>query len=123
MEGNVIKIFGEGGQLRDYIFVDDIVNAMLKCAASPAAIGEVINLGSGQSTKFRDMVSMVIGHVGNGKMEFIPWPSDYENIETGDVSVDISKLKAVTGWEPAFTLDEGIRLTFEYYRAHAKEYI
>ena len=75
MEGQVIKIFGEGVQLRDYIFVDDIVNAMMKCAEAPGAVGEVINLGSGSSSRFCDMVSLVINTVKNGRMEFIPWPS------------------------------------------------
>lgn len=123
MEGNTIKIFGDGAQLRDYIFVDDIVNAMVKCAESPAAIGEVINLGSGQSSRFCDMVEEVINCVNNGKMEFIPWPANYEKIETGDVSVDISKLKSITSWQPDFTLKEGIKKTFEYYKLHYKQYV
>jgi len=123
MEDKVIKIFGEGAQLRDYIYVDDIVNAMIKCAASPKAIGEVINLGSGQSSKFSDMVSYVIKHVNKGKMEFVPWPDNYEKIETGDVSIDISKLRAITSWQPTVSLDEGISKTFEYYQENYKFYV
>lgn len=123
MEGQVIKIFGDGVQLRDYIFVDDIVNAMMKCAEAPGAAGEVINLGSGNSSRFCDMVSMVINTVKNGRMEFIPWPANYEKIETGDVSVDISKLKSITSWQPAYSLEEGIKKTFEYYKEYYDKYI
>lgn len=123
MEDRVIRIFGEGSQLRDYVFVDDIVNAMLKCGEAEAASGEVINLGSGHSSRFSEMVRTVIDVVGKGSIEFIPWPDNYEKIETGDVSVDISKLKSVTGWQPEVPLEEGIRKTYEYYQQYGKYYI
>lgn len=123
IEGKVIKVFGEGKQLRDYIYVDDIVNAMIKCAEAPKAIGEVINVGSGNSTHFSDMVSSVINCVKNGKLEYVPWPDNYERIETGDISVDISKLQAITSWKPDFSLEEGILRTYEYYKKHYSEYV
>ncbi|NEU10278.1 NAD-dependent epimerase/dehydratase family protein [Flavihumibacter sp. R14] len=123
IEGNTIKIFGEGSQLRDYIFVDDIVTAMLKCAASPAAIGEVINVGSGHSTKFSDMVHAVVNCVKNGKVEYVSWPANYEKIETGDIRVDFSKLKSITSWQPEFSLEEGIERTFKYYSQFSSHYV
>jgi len=122
IEGNVIKIFGEGEQLRDYIYVDDIINAMLKCAAAPDAVGEVINVGSGKSIRFCDMVNSVIECVDFGRMEFVPWPNNYEKIETGDVSFDISKLKSITSWQPEISLEEGIKRTYEYYKKHFMDY-
>jgi nucleoside-diphosphate-sugar epimerase len=123
MEGNVIKVFGNGEQLRDYVYVDDIVTAMLRCAETPGTVGEVMNVGSGQSTKFRDMVTEVIKCVNRGSMEFIPWPEQYERVETGDIVVDISKVKSLTGWEPRFTLEDGIQKTLEYYSKHASHYV
>jgi len=123
MAGNVIKVFGDGGQLRDYVFVDDIVTAMLRCAEARSAVGEVINVGSGQSTRFRDMVRCVIECVNRGRMEFVPWPDNYERVETGDINVDISKLKSLTSWEPVYTLEEGIQRTFEYYSKYASHYV
>jgi UDP-glucose 4-epimerase len=123
IEGKTIKIFGDGGQLRDYVFADDIIDAMLRCAAAPGAVGEVINVGSGESTLFRDMVSAVITCVDRGRAEFVPWPENYERIETGDIAVDISKLKTLTSWQPRFTLDEGIQRTFEYYSKYASHYV
>jgi len=123
MEGNTIKIFGEGEQIRDYIFVEDIVNAMLKCAASPSAVGEVVNVGSGHSTKFSDMVHSVVDCVKNGKVEYVPWPANYEKIETGDIKVDFTKLKSITSWQPEFSLEEGIEKTFQYYSKFSSHYI
>ena len=123
MNGQTIRIFGDGAQLRDYVYADDITDAMLRCAATPAAVGEVINVGSGQSTMFRDMVSAVIKCVGRGGADFVPWPENYERVETGDIAVDISKLKALTSWQPRYALDEGIRKTFDYYSQHATHYV
>jgi nucleoside-diphosphate-sugar epimerase len=122
LEGKVIKVFGEGEQLRDYIFVDDIVSAILKCAESQTAIGEVINLGSGQSTRFCDMVKGVIERVPSGRMEFVAWPENYEKVETGDISVDISKLKSISDWKPQYTLNEGIDKTVTYFEKHLSHY-
>lgn len=123
IEGKTIQIFGEGMQLRDYIYVDDIVNAILKCAEADDAIGEVINIGSGESTRFCDMVRTVINCVKNGDVEFIPWPDNYEKVETGDIAVDILKLKNITSWQPAISLEEGVKRTFEYYKIYFNKYV
>lgn len=123
MENKLIKIYGDGQQLRDYIFIDDIVEAMLDCGANDGTNGEIINIGSGTSTKFCDMVSSVLECVKSGSMEFVPWPDNYEKVETGDISVDISKLQNITGWKPKFTLKEGISRTYEYYKQYMDKYI
>jgi len=123
MEGGTIRVFGDGAQLRDYVFVDDVVAAMLACAETPATSGEVINVGCGQSTRFRDMVAAVIRCVKRGTMEFVPWPQDYERVETGDIEVDISKLRSLTCWRPEFSLERGIEKTFEYYSSYAEHYV
>lgn len=123
MEGKTIKIYGDGQQLRDYVFVDDIVEAMIRSAASDQAAGEVINVGSGVSSKFSDMVHDVVKIVGNGNIEFIPWPENYEKVETGDISVDISKLSAIANWKPKYTLLDGIKETYSYYKKNISYYI
>ena len=123
MENKTIKIYGKGQQLRDYIYVDDIIDAMILSAMSSKSVGEVINIGSGRSTKFCDMVQSVISCVKSGKMEFIPWPQNYEKLETGDISIDISKLNKITSWRPKVTLEEGILFTYEYYKMNLTHYI
>lgn len=123
MEDKTIKIYGDGTQLRDYIYIDDIIDAMFLAASSKEAIGEILNVGSGNSTRFSDMVSSVISCVQKGKMEFIPWPDNYEKIETGDVTVDISKLRRITDWQPKYSIQEGIRLTYEYFKNNYSNYV
>jgi len=123
MEEKTIKIYGDGNQLRDYIYVDDIVDAMIKCGEAESAVGEIINIGVGSSTKFSDMVTKVVDCVKKGNIEYIPWPENYEKVETGDINVDISKLQRITGWKPKVSLDDGINQTYEYYKKHISKYI
>lgn len=123
MEGKTIKVFGDGKQLRDYVYVDDIVEAFLRCGATPAAEGEIINVGSGVASEFREMVQQVVHIVGTGRVEYVPWPENYERVETGDVRADISKLQNLTGWQPQYGLEEGIKKTYEYYKKYKNHYI
>jgi UDP-glucose 4-epimerase len=123
IEGKTIQIFGEGKQFRDYIFVDDLVEAMLRCSEASDAVGEVINVGTGVSTRFCDMASTVVKKVGSGVIEFIPWPANYENVETGDIAVDISKLRRITAWQPSISLEDGVQETFAFYKKNFDRYV
>ena len=55
------------------------------------------------------------------RIEFVEWPKDYKNIETGDYVTDITKIKNL-GWKPKTNLEEGIKKTFEYYKKYKKYY-
>ncbi|MCX6248413.1 MAG: NAD-dependent epimerase/dehydratase family protein [Bacteroidetes bacterium] len=123
MENETITIFGDGRQLRDYIYVEDIIEAFLLSAANPDSNGQIINLGSGYSSEFGEMVNTIVEIVGSGQVKYVDWPANYERIETGNFQVDISKLKSLTGWSPSFTLEQGIRLTYEYYKSNLSYYI
>ena len=123
MEDRTINIFGAGEQARDYIYVDDIIDGIVKTVACTESNGEIINMGSGIATKFKDMVEIVVRTVGKGKIEYIPWPKNYERIETGDAVADISKLKSITAFSPNIRIEDGIHLTFEYYKKHLQQYL
>ncbi len=123
MEDREIPIFGDGKQLRDYVYVTDAADAFLLAAASDETDGEVFNCGAGESHEFREMVEAVVQAVGRGKVVHAPWPEDYENIETGDFRVDVTKLRATTGWRPRVEFREGISRMVEYYKRHLKEYL
>lgn len=123
LENQTIRIFGDGEQTRDYIYIDDLAEGFLRCAITPDAIGHVVNLGSGIATRFRDMVCTVVDVVGRGAVEFTPWPKDYAKLETGDVVADLSLLRRLTGWRSHVDLRSGIERTAEYYRLHGRHYV
>jgi len=122
MENKIISIFGNGQQIRDYIYVDDIVQGLLRIAVSPNSAGQVYNLGSGKGTKFIDMVKMVLEIVGLGQFEMVDWPKNYQNIETGDFIADISKITQQTGWRPKTPLKDGITQTVRFYKKYRRYY-
>lgn len=122
MEGKTIKVFGEGTQIRDYIYVDDLADAFLAASVNDRCYGEAFNIGSGNGTKFIDMVAAIVATVGKGEIEYVPWPDDYINVETGDYVASIKKMCDRTGWRPVTDLDAGIRSTFEYYKIHKNHY-
>lgn len=123
MENRTINIFGDGEQIRDYIYIDDMIESMCIASIKEESNGEIINLGSGVGSKFKDMVESVIRIVGTGSLEYIPWPKDYENIETGHSIADINKLKGITGYSPKYNLEKGIEKTYLYYKKSYERYV
>ena len=121
MDDQAITIYGDGKQLRDYVYIDDIVGAMLAAAVAGEA-GEAYNIGSGEELTFEQMVDAVIAEVGGGHKEFVPWPEDYEKNETGDYLADFSKLTAATGWQPTVAFANGIAKMHSFYEQHRAAY-
>jgi nucleoside-diphosphate-sugar epimerase len=122
MEGKRIRVFGDGEQVRDYLYVDDLAEAFLRAAAAPACRGGVFNIGSGVGTKFNEMVRIILEVVGSGSSETVPWPPDYINVETGDYVTDIGKFRKATGWAPRVPFRQGVETTWRYYQKHAAKY-
>ena len=122
MEDRTIKIFGTGEQLRDYIYVEDLADAFIKASISSECYGKVFNIGSGVGTKFRDMVKNIADIVGSGKIEYVPWPEDYTNVETGDYVTDIGKICGAIPWKPVTDMRTGIMSTYDYYRKQRSHY-
>jgi len=121
MEGKTITIFGDGEQERDYLYIDDIVDAFLALAVKGQA-GEVYNLGTRERVTFVRMVDEILAVAGTGRKNHIPWPANYEKNETGDYVADTGKIEAVTGWEAKIGLHEGIGKMVDYYRRYQSHY-
>ncbi|MBI2663252.1 NAD-dependent epimerase/dehydratase family protein [Candidatus Woesearchaeota archaeon] len=122
IENKKITVYGDGSQMRDYIYIDDVADAFIQSAINKNAYGEVFNLGSGEGTKFIDMVNTIVETVGSGEVAKVPWPKEWKNVETGDYIGDISKLKNAINWKPKISLKEGIKKTYEFYRENKENY-
>ena len=122
LEGKPLTVFGDGGQRRDYVFVEDLAEAALSLLLTPGTEGQAYNLGSGTGTPFMEMAQMVAQAVPGTEVQQVPWPPDRYFVETGDYLSDIGKLTAATGWRPRTSLADGIARTVDFYRRHGSRY-
>jgi nucleoside-diphosphate-sugar epimerase len=106
-----VTVFGRGEQLRDYIYIDDAVDAMLHAAIDPKTAGRVYNVGSGSGTALIDFVRTVIGAAAGGSYKLVEWPQEFLQVETGDYAADITRIEAELGWRPRVSLAAGIAMT------------
>jgi len=106
----ILTVYGDGQQLRDYIFIDDLVEAFM-LAADKHTAGEIYNLGFGEGIKLKDMAKKIIDKVGKGRLVFEKWPGDYRKVETGSYVSDIKKIKNELGFLPKTSFDQGIERT------------
>ncbi len=109
-QGRVPTIFGDGLQTRDFVFVADAVQALCKAAVAPGAAGSVYNVGTGQSTTILDLARHINQLLGK---QLVPV---HEPPRSGDVRfslADISRARADLGYQPTFSLPDGLRQTLE----------
>jgi UDP-glucose 4-epimerase len=123
LEGREIQIFGDGSQIRDFVYVDDAADAFLRAGASDACNGQVFNVGGAQPISHRDLVAMLIDVAGSGSVRYVAWPTEKKIIDIGSFYADSSRCRRALGWEPRVPLRTGLSRTLEYYRAYAAEYL
>lgn len=123
LEDREIQVFGDGRQLRDFVYVDDAADAFLRAGASDAANGEVFNVGGIEPIAHRDLVRLMVEAAGSGSYRLVEWPADRKAIDIGDFYADSSRIRDVLGWRPTTTLADGLRQTFAYYRGCLDQYV
>ncbi|MBI4524210.1 MAG: NAD-dependent epimerase/dehydratase family protein [Deltaproteobacteria bacterium] len=122
LEGKPLTIYGDGSQKRDYIFIDDLAEAMVMAASTETTDGKVYNIGSGVGTAFVEMAQTIAAIIPNTKLEHVEWPGERYFVETGDYITDISKISRDTGWQPRTSLYDGTKRTVDYYAKYGKHY-
>lgn len=122
IDDQVIHIFGDGSIKRDFVYVDDCVEALIESARCPAAHGRIFNVGFGSPITFREFAEQLIAIAGTGRWEFAPFSPERQAQEPGDFYSDISRLSTTVGWRPRTSLDEGLHRTVDYYRRWKSHY-
>jgi UDP-glucose 4-epimerase len=123
LEGREIQVFGDGSQLRDFVYVDDVVDAFLRAGASDAANGDVFNVGGMEPISHRDLVAMLLDVAGSGSVRYVEWPEEKRRIDIGSFYSDSTKIRNVLGWQPTTPLRDGFERTLDFYRAHYDRYV
>ncbi|HWJ55627.1 MAG TPA: NAD-dependent epimerase/dehydratase family protein [Vicinamibacterales bacterium] len=123
IEGREIQIFGDGSQMRDFVYVDDAVDAFLRAGYCHSCDGEVFNVGGSEPIAHKDLVEMLIDVAGSGSVRYVPWPEDKKRIDIGSFYSDSSKFTRTADWRPAVGLREGFARTIAYYRGNLAPYL
>jgi NAD dependent epimerase/dehydratase len=115
---------GSLNPVRDMTFIKDTVNGFIAVATSERSIGEVINVGTGKGHTIGDILSSILRMVGK---EHIKVTEDVKRVrpvksEVMELICDNSKAKKLVGWEPQYTLEEGLRLTVDWFKGHQNLY-
>lgn len=117
-----IQVFGDGTQIRDFNYVDDAVEAFLMAGASPAADGQIFNLGGDEAINLRDLAALLVEVNGSGSYELVPFPPERKSIDIGDYYADYRMIQGRLGWRPRVSLREGLARTLAFYRAEREYY-
>jgi len=104
----------QGDQLRDFCYVDDVINGILMALKNDKVNGKVINIASGKSIRIRQVVELIQKTIGQGQADFGKIP--YRTGENMALYADISKATSVLEWEPTTSIEEGIKKTIHYYQ-------
>ncbi|MBZ5556063.1 MAG: NAD-dependent epimerase/dehydratase family protein [Acidobacteriia bacterium] len=122
MENKPIQIYGDGSQLRDFVYADDAADAFLRAGASDACNGDVFNVGGDRPISHRDLTTLLVEIAGSGTVQYVDWPPDKKAIDIGSFYADSARFTRTTGWTPATSLADGLRQTIAFYRQHGAHY-
>ena len=107
-------IYGDGEQSRDFTYVANAVDANLRAADTVAGVGQVINVANGEQTSLNRLLGALKEITGRTEVE-----AEYRDPRVGDVLhslADITRARELLGYEPQVQLEEGLRLTLEWWK-------
>jgi nucleoside-diphosphate-sugar epimerase len=116
LQGQDVPI-SEGNQERDFIYIDDVVNALIAAATKPVESGSVFNIGSGEGVSVHGVVKLTLKLMGNlvqALFGALPTRSD----EIMQMSADITSAREILGWQPQVSLEEGLHRTILWFTEH-----
>ena len=111
LEGEPVTVYGDGRQTRDYVYVDDVVEAFVLAAAAPAAAGERINIGTGVETSVLELYGALRQVTGFGPEPVLAPPRPGE---LGRIALDCGRAKELLGWEARTSLPQGLERTWAW---------
>ncbi len=116
-----LLIYGDGSQIRDYTYIDDVCRAMLMMGASDETLGEVFNLGGAEHCSVSNFAQR-LSALAHTSVQYVPYPPERAAIEIGDFHADDTKFRLATGWSPRVKLDEGLKATYDYFNDNQDRY-
>ena len=123
LQGKDITVYGEGRQLRNVLYVDDAVEALISAMETENARGETFFAVGDHHYSVAQIAEATVKHIGSGRVKYIPWPKDRKSTEIGDAVISNEKIKKSMKWFPKCGLEEGLKKTREYYHSCLDKYL
>ena len=109
--GQEIKVFGEGAQTRNVMFVEDAADIMYRAAQDPRLVGEVYFAAHWEHFTVLEIARKITELFGRGSVTQVGWPDERRRIEIEQVRISSDRLHGVTGWRPRYTFEQGLLKT------------
>jgi nucleoside-diphosphate-sugar epimerase len=124
--GTILKMLREQevimspDSIRDFVYVNDVVDAYMATLDNPQAVGEIINIGSGQPHTVGEVVNLIARE--SDSKSTITSTQDYVAANDSKCWANIDKARQIINWSPQTTLEEGLRETIEWYKTNSIKY-
>jgi len=123
LKGDPILVFGDGKQLRDFNYVDDVVDALVRAAATPSCYGKAFNLGHSEVIDLASLAQLLTAAEPGASWQLVPFPPERKAIDIGDYYSNHSLASELLQWQPQVNLSVGLARTLAYYRQHLAAYL
>jgi UDP-glucose 4-epimerase len=123
IEEEPLEIFGDGSQIRDFNFIEDVLDALLLSASQEHSNGKVFNLGADDPLSLKELAELLIQLRGRGRYRLVPFPQDRKAIDIGDYFASYQFIQQQLNWKPRTSLPEGLASTLNYYLQNLAHYL
>ncbi|MCP4185050.1 MAG: NAD(P)-dependent oxidoreductase, partial [Hyphomicrobiales bacterium] len=123
LQGKDITVFGDGQQMRNVIYVDDAVAAIILASQADSVAGETLFAVGDEHFSVADIAEATVKHLKSGQVKLVEWPRGRKSIEIGDAIISNRKIKACLKWAPQSTMTTGLVKTRAYYENCLQEYL
>lgn len=121
LDGQPITLMGTGEQKREAIYVDDVVDALLRLGVAENVVGEAFNIGA-FPISLKEFCETAIDVLGEGSIQYVPFTADRAKIEPGDYVAGTTKLRTKLSWAPKTDLRQALEGTLRYYKENKAQY-
>lgn len=123
LEGHDLDVFGDGRQLRDPVYVDDVVDAFLRVGAESKLGARAYNVGGSRAFSVLAIAQAMAAAAEGASVRCKPFPPDHKVFDIGSYMTDSRRIQEHLGWRPSTSLEDGLLRTFEYYRSALRAYL
>ncbi|MFH1654803.1 MAG: NAD-dependent epimerase/dehydratase family protein [Pseudomonadota bacterium] len=118
-----ITVYGDGKQLRNVLYVEDAVDALVTAAESQDSNGKTFFAVGDNHYSVAQIAERTVHNIGSGCVKYISWPKERKSMELGDAVISNKRIKEFMNWCPKYSLDEGLQKSKTYFKNCLSEYV